>query len=405
MEAFARFQARVQKGSPLQDEQLTPSAPTPSTVISQRQNLRPIAIPAAATASTLRGYTATDSLLRQTAPKPSTLWPVRLKSPRYQIQVTVHHYLVAQVHKSESVTDLHAWAFVSTGLSLIAGGELVMVVQRRGSETPDSFPIDFLHICDTVQDRASSPSPSPAERFPLRRGMLITLDEPVFQRPDFRTIVLGLRNTPLLGSKERVQWNQSSPPHFYCLILSDGEVAAAKKGGVLRTLVGPSRDSDPWFPFPFYVDRDRTPTLTGASMDGSVVTGPSFSKLEVVGLNVIYAMAGQVTLHVPRERVAEFKAAMLRKWRAAPGGSMLIPAEMHDGCDGVFSWTRGAQAVVRTITDKSVTNIAANFLLLSFNQARESVSLVEDGLLGMSSFLFPIRAPQPASSIFTFFIP
>ncbi|KAK4031556.1 hypothetical protein C8A01DRAFT_41991 [Parachaetomium inaequale] len=74
----------------------------------------------------------------------------------------------------------------------------------------------------------------------------------------------------------------------------------------------------PWFPFPFYVDRDRTPKLTAASMDSSVVAGNGFNRPEVTGLNVRHESDGQVVLNVPLERVAQFKAAMLRRRLAAP---------------------------------------------------------------------------------------
>jgi hypothetical protein len=57
---------------------------------------------------------------------------------------------------SQTSTDLYTWAFVSSGLHRLAGGELVMVVTRRTAETPDSYPTDFLHISDTGYDRASS---------------------------------------------------------------------------------------------------------------------------------------------------------------------------------------------------------------------------------------------------------
>jgi hypothetical protein len=214
--------------------------------------------------------------------------------------------------------------------------------------------------------------------------MLISLDYPIFQRPDFRTVALGLRNSPLPGLQATVPLPMGPVPHFYCLVLSDGEAAAARKGCIVRALVK-TGDRSPWFPFPFYVDRDRTPDseLTVASMDRSVMASTAFSKLGVTGLNVFHERTGQVTLHAPPERVAEFKAAVRRRQlAAAPGTSMLIEAEMHDGCECVYTWGPGRQAAVRTMTRQTKTAIAANFLLLSLNQASESVSVVEDGLLG-----------------------
>jgi hypothetical protein len=294
--------------------------------------------------------------------------------------VTVHHYLVGKVrdNTSRDRIDLHAWVFISSGLQPLASGELVMVVKRRAAETPDSYPTDFLGICDTVYDRASS---APLR---LRRWMLISLDEPIFQRPDFRTVALGLRNSPLLGLETTVPLHTSPVPHYYCLALSDGEAAAARKGGIVRTLVR-TGDSLPWFPFPFYVDRDRTPALTAASMDRSIMAGTAFRKLEEMDLNVIHDRTGQITLHVPPERVAEFKEAIRKRWvGAASERSMLIEARMHDGCECVYTWTPGQTAAVRTMSRQCKMEIAANFLLLSFNQASEAVSVVEDGLLGTS---------------------
>jgi hypothetical protein len=182
---------------------------------------------------------------------------------------------------------------------------------------------------------------------------------------------------------ESVGLDKNPIPHFYCLALSDQEVAVARKCGVIRTLVSAEAKSG-WFPFPFYVDRDRKSTLAASVMDNSVAASNMFNKLEVTGLNVIHAASGQVTLHIPQDRVWEFKAAMLAK-RAASITSILIEADMHDACESVYLWEPGRSTVVRTMTNYSSANIAANFLLLSFNQLSEAVRLVEDGLLGKPS--------------------
>ena len=370
MDAFSRLKARLNKGTPASIKESKPSAAAaPITLGGQNSTTSPSPV-------TQPGVVQPESQIVPRRP-PVQSWPVRLESPRYRIQITVYHYLAAQLRNTagHTFTELYVWTFISTGLQAIAGGELVLVIQRRSNESPESYPMDFLRMCDAVYERASK------QHLVLRRWKLIELDEPLFNRPDFKTIALGFRNSPLFGM-ESVGLDENPIPHFYCLALSDQELAVARKCGVVRTLV--SAEAKSWFPFPFYVDRDRKLTLAAFVRDDSVVASNMFNKLEVTGLNVIHADSGQVTLHVPQDRVWEFKAAMLAK-RAASITSLLIQADMHDACEGVYLWKPGRSTVVRTMTSQSATNIAANFLLLSFNQPNEAVRLVEDGLLGKTS--------------------
>ena len=370
MEAFSRLKTRLNKGNPAGSREAKPPATaTPTTPSGQSSTTSP---------SPVAQSKVAHLPVSQVTPRrpPAQSWPVRLVSPRFGIQVTVYQYLAgrSQSIPSQTISELQMWTFISSGLQAIAGGELVLVVQRRSNESPDSYPIDFLRICDTVYDRASR------QHLILKRWMLIELGEPLFNRPEFRTIALGFRNSPLFGLRS-VALEKNRIPHLYCLPLGDQEVVAARKCGLVRALVNIDPES-PLFPFPFYVDRDRRVTLVPDPMKDSVTTCDNFTKLEVAGLNVIQADTGQVTLHVPQDRVWDFKTAMAAK-RHMSINSLLIQSDMHDVCQCVYLWRPGGESsVVKTMTNRSATNIAANFLIVSFNQSSEAVKLVEDGFLG-----------------------
>lgn len=380
MQAFARLKARVNKGSPANSQASKPTAAaTPPPVT-----------PSIQSSTTTSSPRPPPSAVQQIAPTipnqlPVQSWPVTLTSPLYGIQVKVYHYMVAQLRSAatEVLTELWAWTFISSGLQPIAGGELVLVVQRRTNEAPNSYPNDFLQICDAVCGHALEQS------LVLRRWMVLEVPRPLFGRSDFKAIALAFRNSPLFGL-ESIKLDTNPIPHFYCIAINDQELALSRSFGINRTLVTMSVDEkSSWYPFPFYVDRDRTFTVTANMMDDSILANNSYRRLRVKGLNVISAESGQVTLNVPEDKMAQFKAAMFAE-RAAASTSLLIEAEMHDACPCIYFWQRNKETMVRTMTSQSTGNVAANFLVLAFNQSTEAVKVVEDGIMGKFSNSQPI---------------
>lgn len=370
MDAFSRLKGRLNRGSSARSGtgQSPPNAPNTNIAKAEPSTARP------AHPLPMAQQVAKPTAKESPAQPLVQSWPIRLESPRYKIRITAYHYCVGQVKDAitQAVHDIYAWAFISAGLQGVAGGELVFVVKRRPHEADKSYPLDFLCICDTIYDQASK------RRLQLRRWGLIDLDEPLFNQTGLKTIALGFRNTPLFGM-ESAGLDKGPIPHFYCLALNDEEVAVARTCGPVRALVSANPNS-PWFPFPFYVDRDWKSSLSPAKMGRSVVVGNKPNKLNVTGLNVIHSSNGQVTLNIPKDRVSAFKEAMLVQ-RFRSGASLLIESEMHDSCNGVYSWESPTSVFVLAM-NPTPTNIAANFLLLAFNQTTEAVRATEDGMLG-----------------------
>ncbi|EFQ96949.1 hypothetical protein MGYG_08873 [Nannizzia gypsea CBS 118893] len=300
-------------------------------------------------------------------------WPRKLHSPRFAISVDVYHHLFDQVHPTnEPRMDIYVWTFVTRDLKAAAAGELIMSILQRPDESPESFPMDFLHICDTVYERAKE------EGLLLRRWRLLTLHKPLFGRSTWNTIVLAFRNTPISGLQS-LRLDEGVVPHFHCQVFSEAEAAAARQHGITRLSLRLGISF--WFPFPLFVDRDRGEIKTLKHMDTSILASTYPQTVKMTGLNVFRReVNGSVVLHVPPDQVDWFIQEISEKQKSF-NASLLILAEMHDACQGVLVWLPGQPAQIWNIDAHGMKDVAVNFLLLSFNQPTEDVRTTEDGLL------------------------
>ncbi|KAL7755636.1 hypothetical protein ACKLNR_014163 [Fusarium oxysporum f. sp. zingiberi] len=358
MDALSRLNARLRKGKP--------GSPKTSHRNSTGSS-------AASSGSTQVVQLADQPTVRGAQPGP---WAKILTSPRQGVHVTVYHHPLHRAGTEVAANDpnkgLYLWTFITTNLKSVAAGELAMAVKCRPNEDPDSYPTDFLQVCDNVYQRAKNEHPI------LRRWKLLELDEALFGRPDWKTVVLGLRNSPIPGL-DSVKIEDSPIPHFYCLPLSEDELITSRLHGTVRVLCGTATE---WFPFVPYVDRDRGSNINLDVMKTSVlaVGNSTFHRLEVTGLNILWAEPrGPVTLHIPADRAQWFKFAIMDK-REASVNSLLILSDLHDSCGSFLVWQPRLPAKIRTMANP-LKNIAANFLILSFNQATDALQATEDGIL------------------------
>ena len=304
----------------------------------------------------------------------SDSWPIELKTPIFKINYSVHHHLLARyTDVSGEWTDLHCWTYISSGLQSITGGEIVLSLRRRENEANTAYPLDFGRICDKIHADAR------IDGIKLRRWRVITFETPLFGRQDFRAIVLGFRNLPILGL-EGLGLEKKNILHFYCITITKEELAAAQTYGLTRALILGSGHTS-WFPYAPHVDRDRKSGLSIAEMEGSA-SGPGIgSKLDVQGLNV-FQVKSDVYLHIPQYQTEAFKQAMcLEKIKSTR--SLSIESEMHENCDSVYCWRAGGSAEIFSSAHRN-EQTAMNFLILCTGQSLNTIKIVEDGCV--SSF-------------------
>jgi hypothetical protein len=371
MEAFARLQSRLYKQRPSTSRR-EPAESSATSVGS------PPSQPTSPNRPLL--HDAGPSSHPQTKETPKTLalrpavdtWPVELETPIYKIKVSVyHHLMVKSTNASGATIDVNCWTYVSSGLHPIAGGELILSVRIRDNEHIGAYPLDFRRIFDQVYDVAVRTQTK------LRRWQLIEIQKALFERQDFRTIVIGFRNIPLFGL-EKLRVDKSPISYFYGLVLTDEEVAVARKHGLTRALVV-GDDRSGWFPYSPYVDRDRKSGVSLAAMEKSASDSSTGIKLDVQGLNVIQVKS-DIYLHIPEGRVEAFKRGILES--AIRPDSLMVESEMHESCDSVYSWMPRSPASIKRAGHEESRFIAMNFLLLCPNQPMNAIKVVEDGCLG-----------------------
>ena len=105
-----------------------------------------------------------------------------------ELEGYLHHvWLRERDVETQEITKRYFWLFVSSGLEQVLGTELVMLVSRREDQPTSAFPSDPIYLFHQLYNGRQKPIP----------GSLVRLAEPIFSRPDFRTLMYGIRNLPL----------------------------------------------------------------------------------------------------------------------------------------------------------------------------------------------------------------
>lgn len=369
MEAFARLKSRLNRQYALESSKVPAKSSTNSVSIQATSSNRPLQHDAGPSRPPIKDAPKTP-ILRPA----SESWPVVLETPTYKVRVSIYHHFMAKHTRAHGATnDINCWTYISANLHPMAGGEVVLSVRRRDNDKEGAYPLDFRSIYDNIY------AVTVRNQTKLRRWQLIEFQEPLFERQDFHTIVLGFRNIPLFGL-EKLQLDKSPISYYYAVVLTDEEAAVARKHGLTRALVAGMGHSA-WFPYPPYVDRDRKSGASLVAMEGSASGNGIGTKLGVLGLNVIQ-VKHDVYLHIPEGRVEAFKKAIISK-SVTGFDSLMIESEMHEGCNSVYIWKPGGPAGITCGGPEGASSTAMNFLLLCPNQSVNDVKVIEDGCVGV----------------------
>ncbi|KAL2361938.1 hypothetical protein RJZ56_005154 [Blastomyces dermatitidis] len=332
------------------------SAPSPRDT-SQQNFLSPNNGPHPAAA----GNPPSPSLRYVAGPAPIPIaWPLTYAVyPEEGVQALIFYHKIKSVISGE----MDCWTYISKGLAQVGQKEIVFTIRRRAGEREDHLPIAPFQWMKFVYSAAKD-----GQR--VEEFQRTEFHSPSFlDRSDFQWIVYcpahPITNIP--ASYFPTEWLQVIP-----LIAPEAEVA--QKYGIMRAL-GHLGAQERWFPFPPWINRDRQPCITMASMAGSVKD--SIPLVVVRGISAL-KRGMEIVLHVPRESAFHLKHALTQFQLEHV---FALDSYHYKDADSGLLWSNTDVQPRGYAAGTSNTCMNLNYFTFCPCQEKNELKMVEDGFI------------------------
>lgn len=287
--------------------------------------------------------------------------------PEGSINSLIFHHLV---HSMVSGT-FWCWTYVSRGLDTVGQKEIIISIrQRESTEGEKDYPIDPLRWFEDMYRFAISGQA--VDVFGETR--FHTIDK-FLGRTDFQKAVY-VAPLPIPGILE----NALPSRRLHVIFLTREETHVSDRCGSMRVLSN-AGSAERWFPYPFWIDRDRIDYITAPSVAGSIL-----QEMPMMVLNGISALheESRIVLHVSRDAAAPLQAAVRD---LADTEGLLLESFLHADADSCYVWKSGNKKPHIIMVDGGMHN-CTNFCFVGFGSHRGPCkwSEVEDGCVGKAHF-------------------
>ncbi|EQL32153.1 hypothetical protein BDFG_05634 [Blastomyces dermatitidis ATCC 26199] len=334
------------------------SAPSPRDT-SQQNFLSPNNGPHPAAA----GNPPSPSLRYVAGPAPIPIaWPLTYAVyPEEGVQALIFYHKIKSVISGE----MDCWTYISKGLAQVGQKEIVFTIRRRAGEREDHLPIAPFQWMKFVYSAAKD-----GQR--VEEFQRTEFHSPSFlDRSDFQWIVYcpahPITNIP--ASYFPTEWLQVIP-------LTAPEAEVAQKYGIMRAL-GHLGAQERWFPFPPWINRDRQPCITMASMAGSVKD--SIPLVVVRGISAL-KRGMEIVLHVPRESAFHLKHALTQFQLEHV---FALDSYHYKDADSGLLWSNTDVQPRGYAAGTSNTCMNLNYFTFCPCQEKNELKMVEDGFIFM----------------------
>lgn len=279
--------------------------------------------------------------------------------PEENVQALIFYHTI----KSAVSGEVNCWTYISKGLAQVGQKEIVFTIRRRANELEDNLPsapfqwIKFVYSAakngQTVEEFQRTEFHSPS----------------FLDRPDFKWIVYCPAHpiADIPASYFPLEWLQVIP-----LIAPEAEVA--QRYGIMRAL-GHLGAQERWFPFPPWIDRDRQPCITMASMVGTMKE--SLPLVIVRGVSAL-KRGMDIVLHVPqgcalylKEALAQFQLEHVFALDSTP----------HKDADSGLLWSNTDTEPRGYAAGTSNACMNLNYFAFCPCQEMNELKMVEDGFI------------------------
>ena len=267
-------------------------------------------------------------------------------------------------HKVSSMVsgDFWCWTFLSVGLQTVGQAETLFTIRRRETEREQDYPGDPLWWFEVMYEYA------------VQGQVVHEYGDSRFQmdcflgRADFLRIVYCIP-VPIDGISESALPDN----RLHAIMLTTREAEIQDRYGIMRVLSS-TGFSQRWFPYVFWIDRDRPDFITMAEMQGSFRThcGDVYSVFGVY----VYEENSKFTMYVTREAGPPLQI-LFRS--LTDDDTIVLESFLHPEADACYVWKCGNTLpyVIHKGTSYKRRNVC--FLAIGTQPDKCEQKLVEDG--------------------------